>query len=48
MHKIEEEYTKCAVIVILEDNSRIPYKLRHIMKFHKEGADVKLRELACE
>ena len=48
MHRIEEECTKCAVIITLEDNLHIPYKLQHIMKFHKEGADIKLRELASE
>ena len=48
MHRIEEECTKCAIIITLEDNLHIPYKLQHIMKFHKEGADIKLRELASE
>ena len=48
MNRIEKELTKCAFIVTLEDNLFIPYKLRHITKFSKEGADNKLRELACE
>ena len=48
MNRIEKELTKCAFIVTLEDNLFIPYKLRHITKFSKEGADSKLRELACE
>ena len=46
MNRIEKEFTKCAFIVTLEDNLFIPYKLRHIMKFSKEGADIKLKELA--
>ena len=48
MHRIEEECTKCAIIVILDDNVLIPYKLQHIMKMHNEGADKKLKEMACE
>ena len=48
INRIREELTKCAVIVTLEDNLHIPYKLRHIMKFSKENADIKLRELACK
>ena len=48
MNRIENEFTKCAFIVTLEDNLFIPYKLRHIMKFSKEGADIKLKELACK
>ena len=48
MHRIEEECTKCAIIIILEDNLHIPYKLQHIMKIYGEGADIKLRDLACE
>ena len=48
MNRIEKEFTKCAFIVTLQDDLFIPYKLRHIMRFSKEGADVKLKELACE
>ena len=48
MNRIEKEFTKCAFIVALEDNLFIPYKLRHIMKFPKENADIQLKELACE
>ena len=48
MNRIEKDFTKCAFIVTLEDNLFIPYKLRHIMKFPKENADVQLKELACE
>ena len=46
--RIREECTKCAFIVTLENNIHIPYKLRHVTKFNKEGADMKLRELACK
>ena len=46
LNRIGEDFTKCAFIVTLEDNLHIPYKLRHIIKFNKRGADVKLRELA--
>ena len=48
LNRIAEEFTKCTFIVILDDNLHIPYKLRHIIKFKKEGADAKLRELACK
>ena len=48
MNRIQREFTKCAFIVTLEDNLFIPYKLRHIMKFTKEGADIKLKDLACK
>ena len=48
MHRIEREFTKCAFIATLEDNLFIPYKLRHIMKFPKESAEIKLKELACK
>lgn len=48
MNRIDQEFRKCAFIVTLEDNLFIPYKLRHIVKFSKENADVKLKELACE
>ena len=48
MHRIEKEFTKCAFIVTLEDNLFISYKLRHIMKFPKESADIQLKKLACE
>ena len=48
MNRIEKELTKCAFIVILEDNLSIPYKLRHITKFPKKSAKTKLRELACK
>ena len=48
MNRIEKELTKCAFIVTLQDKLFIPYKLRHIMKFSNEGADEKLKELACE
>ena len=48
MNRIQREFTKCAFIVTLEDNLFIPYKLRHIMKFTKEKADIKLKDLACK
>ena len=48
INRIGEEFTKCAIIVTLANNFCIPYKLRHIIKIPKEGADIKLRELACE
>ena len=48
INRIREQFTKCAIIVTLEKNLHIPYKLRHILKFSKENADIKLRELACE
>ena len=48
MNRIDKEQTRCAFIVTLEDNLYIPYRLRHIVKFSKEGADEKLKNLACE
>ena len=48
MNRIQREFTKCAFIVTLEDNLFIPYKLRHITKFPREGAEIKLKELACK
>ena len=48
MNRIQKELTKCAFIIPLEDNLFIPYNLRHITKFPKEGATIKLRELACK
>ena len=48
MNRIEREFTKCAFIIPLEDNLFIPYKLKHITKFPKEGASRKLKELACK
>ena len=38
MHRIEEECTKCAIIITLEDNLHIPYKLQHIMKYQVKRA----------
>ena len=46
MNRIKKEFTKCAFIIPLEDNLFIPYKLRHIIKLSKEGASIKLKELA--
>ena len=46
MSRIQREFTKCAFIVTLEDNLFIPYKLQHITKFPREGAEIKLKELA--
>ena len=46
MSRIQREFTKCAFIVTLEDNLFIPYKLRYITKFPREGAEIKLKELA--
>ena len=48
MSRIEREFTKCAFIVPLEDALYIPYKLQHIIKFPKENASTKLKELACK
>ena len=48
MNRIQREFTKCAFIVTLEDNLFIPYKLQHIAKFPREGAEIKLKELACK
>ena len=48
MSRIEKEFTKCAFIIPLEDKMFIPYKLQHITKFPKEGASIKLKELACK
>ena len=48
MNRIQREFTKCAFIVTLEDNLFIPYKLRYITKFSREGAEIKLKELACK
>ena len=47
MNRIRKEFTKCAFVIPLEDNLFIPYNLRHITKFPKEGASIKLKELAC-
>ena len=48
MNRIQREFTKCAFIVTLKDNLFIPYKLRHITKFPREGVEIKLKELACK
>ena len=48
MNRIEKELTRCAFIVTLEDNMFIPYKLQYITRFPKEGAEIKLREVACK
>ena len=48
MNRIQKELTKCAFIIPLEDNLYIPYNLRHITKFSKESASIKLKELACK